>query len=235
MEKEDSTDPEARDASNARFWDKLHDTFISTLELVREEAKARGIDLDDPQLKAETEEHLRRERRLSAKDRPLEKAAKAYVKTTDKWFEQATEVFRAKGLELETLARLEVGHPDGQLAELSEFVDVIRWYQLFIAVKINRAIFSKASEELEPEELPEYPKDSEGSAKIALIAIDRSIEAWSGMRVALGESDETDRALDLLAQLVALRRDTEKLFPGARAFIRPGFDQQPTSKKQNRK
>ena len=31
--------------------------------------------------------------------------------------------------------------------------------------------------------------------------------------------------LDLLAQLTALRRQTEKLFPEARAFVRPGFDE----------
>jgi hypothetical protein len=125
---------------------------------------------------------------------------------------------------LETLARIEVGDPRGEYAELSEFVDVIRWYQHFIYVKLSRAIGSRASEELETdEELRAFPKDSEGSAKIALIAMDRSIAAWSGLRTALGP-DDADGILDLLAQLAAIRRETEKLFPGARAFKRPGFD-----------
>jgi hypothetical protein len=74
------------------------------------------------------------------------------------------------------------------------------------------------------EELKSFPKDSEGSAKIALIAVDRSIAAWSGLRIALEESDEADGILDLLAQLAAIRREMEKLFPCARAFVRPGFD-----------
>jgi hypothetical protein len=90
-------------------------------------------------------------------------------------------------------------------------------------VKLRRAINSRAGEELEAEETMErFPKDSEGTAKIALIAMDRSISAWTGMREALG--DEADRMLDLLAQLAALRRETEKLFPEARSFVRPGFD-----------
>ena len=69
-----------------------------------------------------------------------------------------------------------------------------------------------------------FPKDSEGSAKIALIAMDRSIAAWSGLRTALGP-DDADGILDLLAKLSAIRRETEKLFARARAFKRPGFDQ----------
>jgi len=73
------------------------------------------------------------------------------------------------------------------------------------------------------EEVKAFPKDSEGSAKIALIAMDRSIAAWSGLRTALG-ADEADDVLDRLAQLAAIRRETEKLFPKARAFKRPGFD-----------
>jgi hypothetical protein len=73
------------------------------------------------------------------------------------------------------------------------------------------------------EELKAFPRDSDGSAKIALIAIDRSIAAWSGLREALGE--DGDSILDLQAQLAAIRRETEKLFPKARAFIRPGFDE----------
>ena len=74
------------------------------------------------------------------------------------------------------------------------------------------------------EEMKTFPKDSDGSAKIALIGIDRCIATWSALRTALGP-DETDGILDLLVQLSAIRRDTEKLFPRARAFVRPGFDE----------
>jgi hypothetical protein len=71
--------------------------------------------------------------------------------------------------------------------------------------------------------MKQFSKDSDGSAKIALIAMDRSISAWAGLREALG--DDPDGILDLLAQLAAIRRETEKLFPAARAFVRAGFDE----------
>lgn len=142
----------------------------------------------------------------------------------DKWFAAAQPAFRAKGVELETLVRLEIGSPRTEAAELTEFVEVIRWYQPFIYAKLSRAIGSRAGEELETDpEMKAFPKDSDGTAKIALIAMDRSIAAWSGLRLKLG-GEEGDDVLDLLAQLAAIRQATEKLFPQARAFVRPGFD-----------
>jgi hypothetical protein len=68
----------------------------------------------------------------------------------------------------------------------------------------------------------DFPKDSEGSAKIALIGIDRSLSAWGelaaqwdGRGAAIGE---------IVNHLSRLRAMVEKEFPRARDFIRPGFD-----------
>jgi hypothetical protein len=36
--------------------------------------------------------------------------------------------------------------------------------------------------------------------------------------------DDNDGMLDLLVRLSGIRRQTEELFPQARAFVRPGFD-----------
>jgi hypothetical protein len=69
----------------------------------------------------------------------------------------------------------------------------------------------------------EFPKDSDGSAKVALIAIDRSISAWGEIRKCFPEAG--DKIIDLLVHLDRLRRKTEKTFPSARSFKRPGFDE----------
>src|SRR5438128_10686000 len=54
MEKEaDDRDPAARDLANEKFWQKLHETFRETIEMIQADAKERGIDLDDPKLQAE--------------------------------------------------------------------------------------------------------------------------------------------------------------------------------------
>lgn len=224
LEEPNGDDPATRDLTNEKFWRKLEQTFHDTIEMIRADAREKDINLDDPTLRDEVREEEREERRLAAMNRPLIRAAMAYVKATDKWFEQARPAFHAKGVELQTIARLDMGDPDSEAAALREFVEVIRWYQHFIYVKLSRAIGSHSNEQLETdEELKAFPKDSDGSAKIALIGIDRSIAAWSGLRTALGP-DEADDILDLLAQLAAIRRETEKLFPCAHSFVRPGFD-----------
>jgi hypothetical protein len=224
MEKErDDGDPASRDLANEKFWKKLGDTFRETIEMVRADAKARGIDLEDPKWRAEVIAQERAERRRAAKNRPLARAAMAYTKAVDMWMDGAKPVLAAKVEELKTQARLEIGDPKAEVERLSDITDVIRWYQHFIYVKLCRAIDSRASEELESdEEMKRFPKDSDGTAKIALVAMDRSISAWAGLREGLG--DDADGILDLLAQLMALRRETERLFPDARAFVRPGFD-----------
>ncbi len=73
-------------------------------------------------------------------------------------------------------------------------------------------------------EMPDdIPKDSDGSAKIALIATDRSISAWGKLLKHLPKSE--DEILEILVLLERLRNMTEKEFPDARKFVRPGFDE----------
>jgi hypothetical protein len=83
-----------------------------------------------------------------------------------------------------------------------------------------RAIRGELDERLEI--LDEFPKDSDGSAKVALIALDRSIAAWGEIRNLFPHRNND--ILDILVHLEQLRRNAEKAFPEARAFIRPGFD-----------
>ena len=66
-------------------------------------------------------------------------------------------------------------------------------------------------------------RHSDGSIKVALIGIDRSISAWRIMQIGL--PDKTDSIVPLLLALESLRQNTEKAFPHARDFIRPGFDE----------
>lgn len=62
-----------------------------------------------------------------------------------------------------------------------------------------------------------------GSAKIALVSVDRLIAAWA---VILSENSEMeDEILDILINLAEIRKRTELYFPDARKFIRPGFDE----------
>ncbi len=121
--------------------------------------------------------------------------------------------------------------PEGN-AEAADAVHVIRWYQLFIVVKLMRALSADDEEDAEEQAgedavNPEVREiidqagrdDNNGSAKVALIAMDRSIAAWA----VLGRAGLPDTE-DLIRRLDALRRVAEQVFPHARDFIRPGLD-----------
>ncbi len=70
----------------------------------------------------------------------------------------------------------------------------------------------------------EFPKDSDGSAKVALIGIDRSLCAWGELLNYFNQQRES--ITKIMTFLKSLRDLTEQEFPNARDFIRPGFDEQ---------
>ncbi len=103
--------------------------------------------------------------------------------------------------------------------KLSDTFEVILWYQYQIYVKIMRALHGKNEDMLEDE----FPKDSDGSAKVALIGIDRSINAWGKIFMMINEKEEN--VFNIIQLLVNIQHIVEEEFPNARNFIRPGFDE----------
>ena len=139
-----------------------------------------------------------------------------------KWFQAAKEVFEGKAAELGANARLELPNTDLQ-AEFVNFQDateVVRWYHTLVSAKLRRAVQQGLTDR--PSCLNGMPKDSDGSAKVALVCMERSMAAWTRMREHLPEQE--DNILDFLVVLERLRRETERVFPDARSFVRPGFD-----------
>lgn len=98
---------------------------------------------------------------------------------------------------------------------------MVRWYQFFIAAKLIRGLRSRIDEDYYL--AGDDPRDSDGSAKAALIAIDRSISAWK--LICELEPENADSIHRLLFQLEKMRSGAEREFPNARDFIRPGFDE----------
>ena len=94
---------------------------------------------------------------------------------------------------------------------------VIAWYHVLIAAKTYRALVSAHASS---RDRPALGCDASGSAKVALLGIDRSIAAFRE----IAQSDADARIDGLLELLETLRTAIEKRFPEARAFIRPGLD-----------
>lgn len=213
-------DPDSHDIKNEAFWRKLGEVFHLTRQMIEESAAKWGIDLDSLDLQAaEKELETRRE---NAESHECALASIAYVEKVKSWFESAADIFRQKEDELNTEARLDLpgSDPAAAAAAIGDAAEVIRWYQYFIHAKILRAVRGAADETAHPPD--EYPSDSDGSAKIALIAMDRSIAAWGRMYEHFPEHQT--EILDVLVLLERLRGRTQTLFPNARAFVRPGFD-----------
>jgi hypothetical protein len=101
------------------------------------------------------------------------------------------------------------GRPDATLQLLAR-------YHWLIPAKIYRALVSH----FQSADVPELMGDALGSAKIALIAIDRSLSEW---RALAGRGDDA-RIGGLIELLQALRAAVEIRFPDAPAFRRPGLD-----------
>ncbi len=220
LSEEEFADPQTHDINNEAFWEKLSEIFQLTLEMLKETAREQGIDLDSPDLQQAADE--RETIRNSAKHHECPCAAKVYGQMVNDWFDSAKELFEEKADDLSLQVRLELpdSNPAEEVGNLKDSVDIIRWYQHFIYVKLIRAVQGQLVDISQG--LDEFPKDSDGSAKVALIAIDRSIAAWGQMREHFPQ--RRDDILDVLVHLDRLRRKTETLFPDARAFVRPGFD-----------
>ena len=108
---------------------------------------------------------------------------------------------------------------EAQNAQLS----VIYWYQFFISAKIQRGLSGILDFDgnLEEAELTDTQSDANGSIKIALIAVERSIMAWTNLMT----KENSATIKPLLVLLETVRRKAEEKFPHARDFIRPGFDE----------
>ncbi len=232
-EKEDDDDPESRDINNAKFWSRLEKIFAEAHEMIQEWAEETGVDLET----IETEAALadREQQRLNAKQHELSLSARRYAEMVQRWFGEEFAV--EQSVHDDTTGKSKNTEED---IDVGDAVEVIRWYQFFVAAKVFRALMGRehegADDELTGDEIfsdaelvdDEEPieaggDDSDGSAKIALIAIDRSSSAWRIMQGSLPEKAES--IVPMLLELERLRRATEQIFPHARDFIRPGFDE----------
>ncbi len=200
------------------FGEALFENLTLTLHLLRQEAEKHGIDLNAQEVAVYQD--LAAEERLERRKSPLVRAARHYTDVSRRLLKalHAATPGLAAGWQHE--ASLGIGNPEKTIADLGDAVEVISWYQHFIEVKLSRAEFGRRTE---PDD--EFNSgDADGSAKVALIAIDRSIAAWAQVRRIV--SEQTDEILQMLVQLERLRAAAEKVFPRARAFRRPGFDPQ---------
>lgn len=220
MDEDERTEAIEDEVTNKAFWQKINKILETTLELFRELADQHGIDLENMEIEDSRRSYEKERRR--AENHELSRIAHGYAKEVTRWFHLNESIFKSREKELKKKLNLGITQSllDEEAGNIIDAVEVIHWYQHQIHIKMLRALMRSEFDEFAEEE--NLPKESDGAAKVGLIAIDRSIAAWGILLDYFPE--KTDDVLDLLLTLDRLRKKVEAEFPDARAFVRPGFD-----------
>ena len=202
------------DQVNERFWDRIKDSFELAFSLIEDLAQEQGVSLESIEIEEAHE--------IDNKVELLTHLSMNYANLVDEWFTNNQTIMVQELLKSQNRPHLKLIHPHTTEIPISlqEVVEVIRYYQYAITVKLSRAINSRDNEE--KTRLENILNDSDGSAKIALIETDRSINAWSEL-LKYFEAQKPE-ILKIINYLQRIREMAEKEFPHARVFIRPGFD-----------
>jgi len=205
MELEMQKDRPPHDKKLEELWPRLEAAKEMAERVLGEQADHAGVGLaKDPIFKME--------------DRPLSTsrigaAAKRYMEFAHRFMQQHQRTIPATP-----------PAPEVHDVSAGEAFDVITFYCFFIGAKVSRALSRHLfDEQIESDpRMKDMPRDQDGSAKIALIAIDRSVLGWAVLQLHVPEAREA--AFSGMLTLHRMRMAMEKAFPKARGFVRPGFD-----------
>jgi len=209
------------DRSSRQFSNELEEAFWTERDRYQEKEKDWNEALNDQEWDRQHPHNKALEQEVSA--HPVATAAWKYSALAERWLKINEELLSGKMIQLETKVKLAAGaqRAETEMELISDALATIRWYEPQIWVKLMRAL-TGMNRETSP-----GPKDSDGSAKVALIGIDRSLAAWGQLQFLIPEL--TDDFITLLLALDRLRNKTEAAFPHARAFRRKGFDEEVTT------
>ncbi|MEA3361065.1 MAG: hypothetical protein U9R17_16890 [Thermodesulfobacteriota bacterium] len=207
------------DKFNDAFWQKFSEMLQDIFAMVKEMAKEEGVDIDS----IDTEKIYNNEETIKENflTDVISHISKKYAKSVDDWFNFNEYSFYEKEDELNRIRLISSqNNPVKEAVNITDAIEIIRWYQYQVHVKLARACKSASEEAIDYDN---FPKDSDGSAKVALIGIDRSIAAWK-ILLAYLPADKAE-IINLIGLLENIKNRVENRFPCARDFVRPGFDE----------
>lgn len=208
-EREAGMDPLERDIPLEKSWNYIRKCFDDAMEMIQELAEREGIDLEN----LEDAEEVSPSEKADRFEEDTKTAHVKYLRLSQDFFTQNSRFFEEKGEE--SIRWVEMGLDDEEAAlaqwqRVNDQAEVIQWYRFFIGAKLDRA--ASGIDEMDNEDWgrPEQ-SDANRTARILMVAIDRSIAAWRVLLSVFPEKEETIlRILSLLAQI---RRRVEEVFP----------------------
>jgi len=209
MDVEDGIDPLNRDLSDEEVWAHVGKRLGQALQMLSEMAAEQGIDLDNlPEV--EEEPPSERAARLEAL---CEEIHEEYIERCRSFFEENKTYFKDKGHETISWVEMGISGEEEALAkweEVSDQAHVIQWYTYFVGVKMRRAICGLDDMHEDHWGSPEQ-SDANRTARIVMVAIERSMAGWQMMLDAFPEKE--DGIVQALALLARLRRMAVTTFP----------------------
>lgn len=196
------------------LWTHLKGVFESTYEVLQELAVERGIEVED----IYASENINRE--FWGEDFEIQlKDEKNNPQIENSDIIRITLIY--EDLAEKCLEKILIANPEKKKEKRQEDAfEVVNWYVDFMQSKMRRALYAFHLGGKKEEEFENY----NGSAKVVLLAIDRSIKAWK--EIAVSEAEWEREIGHLLVVLAQLQKDIEKQFPKAREFKRPGFEKE---------
>ncbi|MDR7129172.1 hypothetical protein J2X69_001507 [Algoriphagus sp. 4150] len=203
------------------FWNALSENFKEILDMLHVMAEEHGIDLEQIAKDSETDKSLEEEdKRLD--EHPLSVLTNQYLLEGKEWLDSSKVKDYCEELTQQVnLGLMQISDAKDQVTKIEEALEVIRWYLFFIHVKSKRVLHDLSGDFWD--EYPEEEKSYNGSAKIAMISIERSMQAWKLLLDTM--KAEQNSILTLLILLDKSRKLLAALVPNYVQFIRPGFDE----------
>jgi hypothetical protein len=223
MEVQENKNSDRTDDDHSKFLEQVKNSFAIVHELLARYAEENGISLEStPESVREFE--IEEKRRKSFEKSPLSVLGKQYMQSGRAWLDKCETLFKDKETELMEAEIMDLPNrePMQESLDIKDAYEILCFYVHQIYIKSLRAQTGKRDEVLLDDDGKPFPKDSDGSAKVALIGIDRSMAAWGILLTHFPEQE--DAILPLLTLLERIRRMVEKEFPDARAFYREGLD-----------
>ena len=208
---------------NPGFLNQIRENIQKLREEINDMTLKKGIETGNNPIDEATEEK-EREKEAYLDNHMLTKKGNEYNRRAMGWFAINHGLILKSGYQL--LQNIKMGirgeETEEEATAVFDAFELIGWYCTHLRIRLEEAI----SAEYELEDLPEKinkPTEADGKAKAALIEMDRSLSGWNKLHDYF--PDAGDDILDVQIFLENLRKDTEKHFPRARDFVRPGFDE----------
>jgi hypothetical protein len=196
---DENSESESLDIINQKFWEQMSEMLQVAAQLLQETMEELEIDPNDlPEIKKEKPD--------PSKEKAVSIAREYTLEMVD-WLKANRDI-------ISNIHEQLINNGGDNAQQIADNFEVIQYYFMIISTKTYRSFLQPTIEN--------ENHDALGSAKIALIMIDRSIASWVKLYELLPNYE--DDALTFLRKLTVVKKLILEKHPNAMKFKRPGFD-----------